>query len=206
MTITYRLAKGSELSYSELDGNFSDLDTRTKQGWRDNVVEMTTRNGPSEPQMSQFRDSIYLLGFVKTDMMDVFGNFHIDHDYAMGSALYPHIHWTTNSGLIGVVRWGFEYTVAKGHQQMAFGPTVTIYVEQQTTGVPYMHYVAETPDLSAIPGVGIEPDTFILMRVFRDATHPNDTYDDQVFGIAMDLHYQAAQAATPNKSPNFFQE
>ena len=206
MTIVYQADAGRLLTAGEVDGNFRELDRRTSLGWRDNIIEMTTRNGPAEPQMVPFRDGIYLLGFVKTDMMDAFGNFHVDHDYAMGTRLYPHIHWAADSSLIGVVRWGIEYTIAKGHQQMAFGPTTTIYIEQQTTGVPYMHYVAEVSDADSIPGDDIEPDTLILVRVFRDATHPNDTYDDQVFGICLDMHYQVAQAATVSKRPNVFVE
>ena len=124
----------------------------------------------------------------------------------MGTVLYPHIHWTVDSDLVGTVRWGFEYTVAKGHQQMAFGETVTVYVEQTTDGTPFKHYVAEVADVDAIPALNIEPDTIILCRVFRDAAHPNDTFDDQVFGICLDMHYQVAQAATPRKRPNFFLE
>lgn len=204
MTIILRTEKGSELTYSEMDGNFSALNLRTQQGWRDNVIEMTTRNGPTEPQMSVFRGGIYLLAFPQTDNTEVFGNFHVDHDYAMGTSLYPHIHWSVDSSLTGTVRWGFEYTIAKGHQQMAFGTTTIVYVEQQVLGTPYMHYIAEVSDANAIPGTLIEPDTLILTRVFRDATHPNDTYDDQVFGICLDLHYQVAQSTTPNKQPNFF--
>lgn len=204
MTITTRTGKGSELSYAELDGNFSDLDTRTALGWRDNVIEMTVRSGPTEPQMTLFRNGIYMLAFPVEGLREVFGNFHIDHDYALGTALYPHIHWATDGALVGTVRWGIEWTVAKGHQQMAFGPTTTVYVEQTTTGTPYMHYIAETSLANAIPGTGIEPDTFILMRVFRDVDHVNDTYADQVFGLALDLHYQADRATTPNKAPNFY--
>lgn len=205
MTIITASGKGAPLTPAEADANLTQFDTRTKQGWRDNVIEMTTRNGPTEPQMSPFRGGIYLLAFDKATMMEVFGNFHIDHDYAMGTALYPHIHWSADSSLVGTVRWGIEYTIAKGHQQAAFPTTTTVYVEQTTTGTPYMHYIAEVSDLNAIPGTGIEPDTFILVRVFRDAAHPNDTYDDQVFGVALDLHYQVAQAATPGKAPDFFE-
>lgn len=206
MAINTAAGKGAPLTPAEADANQNEFDRRTKQGWRDNVIEMSTRNGPAEPQMSAFRGGIYLLGFVQTDNMEVFGNFHVDHDYAMGTPLYPHIHWTTNSSLVGTVRWGIEYTIAKGHQQEAFPATTTVYVEQTTDGTPYKHYVAEVSDANAIPGAGIEPDTMILVRVFRDATHPNDTYDDQVFGIALDLHFQVAQAATPRKAPNFFLE
>lgn len=204
MTITLRNTKGSPLTYSEADGNFSDLDTRTGAGWRDNVIEMTTRGGVTEPPRALFRDNIYLLQFSHLDLMEVYGNFHVDHDYKLNTAIYPHIHWTTNTSDTGTVRWGFEYTVAKGHQQAAFPATTTVYVEQASTGTPYMHYVAEVSTGSAIPGTNIEPDTFILMRVFRDADHPNDTFEGSVYGIALDLHYQADRATTPNKAPNFY--
>ncbi len=204
MTIVYRSVKGSDLIPNEVDGNFQQLDTKTRDGWRDNVVELTIRNGPSDPQFEVFRGNILLPAFVQTDVQSGFGNFHIDHDYKVGSALYPHVHWSTDSSLVGTVRWGFEWTYAKGHQQAAFPATQTFYVEMTTTGTPYMHYVTECSDAQAIPGTDIETDGFVLMRVFRDATHPNDTYDDQVFGIAIDLHYQVAQAATPYKAPDFF--
>lgn len=202
--ITTRADKGSDLSFTELDENFNDLDTRTALGWRDNVREMVTRGSQSDPQFTEFRDQIHLLAFPPGAMTEVFGSFHVDHDYALGTALFPHIHWTTNSSSTGVVRWGIEWTLAKGHQQMAFGPTTTVYVEQAATGTPYMHYIAEVSLANAIPGTNVEPDTVILVRVFRDAPHINDTFADQVFGIALDLHYQADRATTPNKAPNFY--
>jgi hypothetical protein len=195
---------GAPLTPGEADANAGELDRRTAVGWRDNIIEITLRNGPADAQFALFRDGIYLPSFVQSGVQNGYGNWHIDHDYKMGSALYLHIHWSANSALTGTVRWGFEYTLAKGHQQMAFGPTTTIYVEQAATGVQYMHYVAEVSEADAIPGTLIEPDTMILCRVFRDATHPNDTFDDQVFGVALDLHYEVAQASTPFKRPNFF--
>jgi hypothetical protein len=124
----------------------------------------------------------------------------------MGTKLYPHVHWSINSDATGAVRWGIEYSLAKGHQQAPFGPTTTVYVEQACIGVPYMHYVAEVSEANAIDGtlLEIEPDTMVICRIFRDGAHPNDTLDADVFGIMADLHYQADKATTPNKSPNFF--
>lgn len=204
MTITTSAGKGAPLTPAEADANINQFDYKTRDGWRDNVVELTIRNGPSEPQFAPFRGGLWLPTFVHTDTQSGFANFHMDHDYKPGTSLYPHIHWSCDSDLIGTVRWGFEWTYAKGHQQMAFGPTQTFYVEMTTTGTPYMHYVTECSDVQAIPGTNIETDGFILIRVFRDATHANDTLEDQVFGIAVDLHYQVSQAATPFKAPNFF--
>lgn len=203
--ITYLADKlGGLLTPAEVDNNFATLDDRTKLGWRDNVIEMTIRQGPDEPQFQPFLGGISLPAFVPDLVQSGYGNFHIDHDYAPGTAIYPHIHWAVDSNVVATVRWGVEWTYAKGHGQMAFGPTQTFYMEQTTNGVPYTHYVTECSDLQAIPGTDIETDGFILLRIFRDATHPNDTLDDLVFGIALDLHYQASQLTTPFKAPNFF--
>jgi|GEM_PF-6794130 len=51
MTITYRLTKGSQLTYQELDANFQDVDTRLKKsdklrgGWH-SVIDVTTQSTP----------------------------------------------------------------------------------------------------------------------------------------------------------------
>ena len=64
--------------------------------------------------------------------------------------------------------------------------------------------VAEVSDLDAILSASIEPDTFIKMRVFRDATHALDTYNGNVHAWCCDLHYQTNRIGTKNKAPNFF--
>lgn len=205
MTITTRAGKGSPLSFNELDGNFTDLNARTALGWRDNVVQLNTQPGnPDAPALNIFRDGIHAYNFFAGELSEAFAAFHVDHDYAMGTALYPHIHWAVNTTAVGTIRWGIEYTLAKGHGQMAFGPTTTVYVEQTTDGTAYKHYVAEVSTTNAIPGTYVEPDTLILCRFFRDGAHENDTLAADAFVFVVDLHYQADKATTPNKAPNFF--
>lgn len=207
MSIVYRNVKGSPLTHSEVDGNFSDLDVRTAAGWRDMVCGMETRSGPSQPPLTNFRNGIYLFAFSPTDIMEGFATAHIDHDYKLGTMLYPHVHWSTTSTATGKVRWGFEYTFAQRHDDTGvktFGPSQTVYVEQQADGEAYKHYVAESPEGQGIPGTGINVDTVILFRVFRDATHANDTFPDQAFAFTFDLHYECVRYATPHRSPNFF--
>lgn len=204
MTILTRLGKGTELTYTELDGNFTDLDTRTKSGWRDIVDHMQSRGGSSEPPYSLFRGNIWMPAFSHIDMQECYAQFNIGHDYAMGTTLYPLIHWSVDTTTIGTVRWGFEYSIAKGHQQMAFTEPVTVYVNQTTDGTIYKHYIAEIADADAISGTLIEPDTIILCRIFRDSTNLSDNYDGHAFGICTSLHYQADKLTTINKKPNFF--
>lgn len=206
MTITTRSGKGSALSHAELDGNFGDLDTRTALGWRDNIVELKVdASSPNAPTLNPLRGGILAWTFFKNELTEAHSGWHIDHDYALGTKLYMHVHWAIATAATGTIRWGFEYTVAKGHQQQAFPATTTVYVEQASLGVPYMHYVAEVSEANAIDGAAleIEPDTVIQVRLFRDGAHPNDTLEEDVFGLFIDLHYQADRATTPFKAPNF---
>ncbi len=206
--LTYLADKfGGLLTPAEVDGNFSELDTRTKLGWRDNIVELKVdSSSPNAPTLEAFRGGILSWKFPPGELTEAHSAWHIDHDYAMGTKLYLHIHWSTKVANMGTVRWGFEYTVAKGHQQQAFPATTTVYVEQPATGTPYLHYVGEVSEANAIDGLalGVEPDTVVLVRVFRDGAHVNDTFDADVFVSFLDMHYQADKATTPNKAPNFF--
>lgn len=206
MTIT-RLADkgGAPLTPNEADQNVGDLDTRTRLGWRDNIIPFEVDDGNvNAPVLNLFRGNIKAWSFFTGELTEANGTWHIDHDYALGTPLFLHVHWSCPSAALGTVRWGFEYTVARGHQQAAFPEPVTVYVEQVTTGTPFMHYIAEVTEANAIPGAGIEPDTLIMVRCFRDGAHPNDTLDADVFGLCMDLHYQADKATTPGKAPDFF--
>lgn len=207
MSITTRTGKGSPLTWAEADANVQELDTRTALGWRDNIVELKVDSSSANaPTLNPFRGNILAWSFPTGEMTEAHSAWHIDHDYALGTKLYLHVHWSPKTASMGTVRWGFEYTVAKGHQQQAFPTTTTVYVEQASIGTPYMHYVGEVSEANAVDGaaLGIEPDTVILVRLFRDGGHANDTFPDEVFVSFIDLHYLADKATTPNKAPNFF--
>lgn len=208
MTEIVRLAdkNGGPLTPTEADANAGELDRRTALGWRDNIVELKVdSSSPMAPTLEAFRGAILAWKFPPGEITEAHSAWHIDHDYAAGTKLYVHVHWSPKVNNLGTVRWGFEYTVAKGHQQQAFPTTTTVYVEQASVGVPFMHYVGEVSEANAIDGqaLGIEPDTVILVRLFRDGEHANDTFDADAFVSFIDLHYQAAQATTPFKAPNF---
>lgn len=206
MTIAYRQDQSTPLSWGQVDGNFQDLADRTALGWRDNIVEIKVdSSSPNAPTLAAIRGNILAWQFAAGELTEAHSAFHVDHDYALGTKLYMHVHWVNTSTTVGTVRWGFEFSVAKGHQQQAFPATTTVYVEQATTGTAYMHMIGEVSEGNAIDGaaLGIEPDTVILCRIFRDGAHVNDTLNENVFGIFLDLHYQANRATTPNKAPPF---
>lgn len=196
---------GRALTHSELDNNFEELANNNALGWRDNIIEMKVdSSSPNAPTLNPFRGGIHAWTFPPNEMTEAHAAWHIDHDYALNTPLYFHVHWATASADIGTVRWGFEYTIAKGHQQQAFPVPSFVYIEQATTGTPYMHMIAELSEANAISGAGIEPDTVIQVRLFRDGANVADTLNQPVFGLFLDMHYQADHTTTPNKSPPFF--
>lgn len=189
-----------------------DFAYRLRDGWRDMIMPFTAATAPAlnAPGFIKVRDDgagstgVYGYGFDDSAEENLFITFHIDHDFKVGSAFYPHIHWAPLSSGVGVVRWGIEWTFAPRTATPSALPVTTYtYLEQAGCGTPYAHQVIEVAD----PGItlpGCEPDTLIMARVFRDATHANDTYVGDAVGLFLDAHYQVDRFATPNKAPDFY--
>jgi len=174
-------------------------------GWRDMTADLTRvgGGGNNPPTWANFRDGIDAWRFGAGVLDMVWVTFHPNHDVVEGAPCYPHIHWAPNTTSTGVVRWGVEYIIAKGHDQEAFPASTTIYFEPEiTVNKQYQHIITECSDAQAFPMP--EVDSLIMMRVFRDGAHANDTFPDGVFGLTADLHYQSTNMATVNKAPNFY--
>jgi hypothetical protein len=172
--------------------------------WRDMKGDISgARAGNSAPSWDQFSGGIYHYAFSPTSIKEVQITYHVDHDWATGTPMYVHIHWSPSSTNTGTVRWGFEISIAKGYGRGAFTTTNTIYVEQAASGVDRDHLIAECSVNDVIPANALEIDAIISIRVFRDATHSNDTYADKAFGIFCDLHYQANIPGTWQKNYPF---
>ena len=140
MTITTRSGKGSELTWSEQDTNLTDLRDgvnamvpKTKGrgvkigpngsetfGWHDLTATLQVYGGLGEAARMIYRGGIKALQFTEGD--SAYADFHLPHDYAPGTDLYVHVHWSHNSALVtgGSTTWGFELIYAKGHNHRMF--------------------------------------------------------------------------------------
>ena len=183
-----------------------------QDGWRDLMGQVLVKTSgadrPTFQAMSAISGAANMWGYSwsATVLQQVQLDYHVDHDIKLGSVLYPHVHFRPLTNAAGVVRWGFEYSVSKGHGQTAgFPSTTTVYVNFNIPANSLgTHFVAEVATANAIPSTNIEPDSVIHMRVFRDAANAADTYTGAVWCWQADLHYQTQQYATPNKAPNFY--
>jgi len=180
----------------------TDISIGTSFGWRDITMDVSVKGqGAKNPSWTTIRDGLSGYEFSASSMKECWISIHINHDYAPGTPIYAHVHWCNSGTSSGNVVWGFEYSVAKGHQQEVFPTTTTVYATQASAG-QYYHNISEiSPGISSS---SIEPDSLILIRVFRDASNVLDTCTDPVHLLCVDAHYQASRFATKNKSPNFY--
>jgi len=178
-------------------------------GWRDLIGSIVVKgSGANDPTWAAITGlgNLSAYSFSATKMEQVWIAYHIDHDYLRGTDIYLHTHWINAASTpnTGVVRWGFEYTVAKGHQQQAFAAPTTVYINQTCDSTRYMHHIAEIALADVVPSTNLEPDSIIYARIFRDATDEADTCTDAVYLLTADCHYQSWKWSTENKSPDFY--
>lgn len=175
------------------------------QGWDDITADIGSGKvaGANVPTWSTFRDGINAYEFSASVTNEVWVTFHIKHDYSEGTNLYPHVHFSTTGTGTGVVRWGFEYMIAKGHDQAAFPASTTVYVNYNiASNKQYQHLIAEVSDADSFDG--LEADTLVLMRIFRDGGDAADTFASTVHAFTADIHFQVDKQVTPNKAPPFY--
>lgn len=174
-------------------------------GWKDNIQWFSAAkgNGTTEPQWQDIGNGLY--GFMFTTGDELFVTFHVNHDYALGTKGYPHIHFFSDSVEAAgeSCTWEVVYTIAKGHSQgqsLTTSPATSFEMTYTYTGseVAGEHIVLECSDAQAFDL--IEPDTVIMMGVKLVA----ETVTGNIFGICADLHYQSDREITPNKAPDFY--
>jgi hypothetical protein len=178
----------------------------TTFGWHDILGQIELRGvGPNDPAFAVYTGYAgqRAYSFSASTMNEVWMVYHMPHDWVPGTALYFHTHWSNAAAApnTGNVRWGFEYTWAKGHNQAAFPAPVFAYALQACPATRYWHNIAET---TALTLTGLEVDALVLCRVFRDAADVLDTCTDAVFLHTADIHYQSTGIPTKNKAPNFY--
>ena len=176
----------------------------TSDLWHDIIGSITVvdEKKAQGPGFKAFMGNIWAYEFDTKEETMVFITYHIPHDYKLGSDIFFHAHVASknNPPDTGNIRFGFEFTSSKGHSQEAFQSEVTVYAEQAGVATQYMHQIIESAGVTI---TGLEPDSLIICRVFRDIDG-SDTNTDKIFLLTADVHYQSSKFGTINKEPNFY--
>lgn len=190
----------------------------TGAGWNDLLGTPNIKTiGSNDPSWNVYRGTIRQYQFSQSQMNELWFSYHMQHDYKPGSDIHLHIHWSQNTvdtggtaGAPGNVKWYFDVTYAKGHNQAAFFAPITTSVVGTASGTQYQHMLNEvqltssTPTGSQFNSNLLEPDGVIILRAYRDASDVSDTLDQAPFVHFVDIHYQTDRVNTKNKAPNFY--
>ena len=166
-----------------------------KEGWSEMIspnVYIDPDTPPSAPDWETFRDGIKAYAFDDTTEQEAWWSTHLPHDWIVGTSTFPHLHWSHIEAVpSGVVRWGIEYTMARGYSLEVFPATTTMFLEVDATGsAQYEHFITEVAEINAIDMSGMDIDGTMHFRVFRDAGHINDTFAGDAYILFTDVHYQ----------------
>jgi len=148
-------------------------------------------------------NGIYAYHFEDSKRNEMYATFNINHDYKVNSLMYPHIHWAPMSASTGNVRWVIEYTLAKGHTQgdIVTGIPTQVVLNSSGTGTIGEHIIVEVPLTAAFSAA--EPDTVVLMTIYRDAANVGDTFVGDAVIFMLNIHYQSDHDTTLGKSTDF---
>lgn len=197
------------------NGIYIDPD-RPSWGWKDLIGQIVPKTtGAGTPTLSAFRGgNVAQFSFAANDVIDM--NFHIPHDYAMGTDMFIHVHWGHNGTAIsGSLVCDFYHTYQKGHNQGIFPvektTTLTVLSPDIATVPQYRHRVDEvqisssTGSASLIDSDEFEPDGLLMLRMIT-STIPTISGGSvaRPFIFFVDLHYQTTSMPTKNKSPDFW--
>lgn len=184
--------------------------------WKDLTGNVLARNtGSTAPSFGPFiGNSIEAYHFDVGNRVQFY--FHIPHDYALGTDMFLHAHWThRGTAISGTMTWTYEATYSKGHGQASFIPPISSAISYNTVGITttpqYQHRVDEVLLTSSVPSASlldtalIEPDGLIICS-FAATSIPTITGGvvNQPFLLTVDIHYQADLEGTLNKEPNFY--
>ena len=199
MTIALRSTKGSALTYGEVDGNFIDLDNRTKVAVQNLRGQIDLSGVVNPPTMSDY-NGVPLMAFSASIIQECPVRMHMPHDYVNGTDILPHGHVLVSTAATGVIRWGFTMLWANEYDLPDWPSPPAADQKFQSLGTMYVEYTVRATDQDAhlviTPPAALslpllKKDAVILMTVIRDSTHINDTYPDPAFLTYVDLYYQS---------------
>lgn len=185
-------------------------------GWRDLIGDMVPKTtGANVPTLRVLRGAIREFSYAANDTNDI--KFHIPHDYAPGTDIYLHAHWTHNgTNISGSLIIDYSIMYAKGHNQAVFSSPVSTSLTVGSLTIAnspqYIHRIDEIKistaggSSSMLNTTDLEVDGFVLVN-FVTSTIPSITgsaISNTPYIITIDIHYQSTGLTTKNRVPNFY--
>lgn len=180
------------------------VDTARTSGWdviQANIfVDGTKSTNPRWEEIGTSGFYAYKVAINK----EAWGSFVIPHSYKPGGNLYLHLNFTTDGTDTRSVKWRFDYSIMKSHNQATgtdLFPATTMYIEQQPPGVAFKHISAMAPTTLVLTNA--EPGAVCHIKITRVTNGVSDN-TDSVFGMSMNCQFEIDRVGTLNRHPNYY--
>lgn len=197
MTIVTRAGKGSALTWTELDGNFTDLDDRTKQAWHSVAVAPSVLYGvPSTPELEVWQGGLNAWAYYPDQTMEAYANFSLPYDWAPGTGVRFGITWAVgNTTATGNVRFRRESSF--GTPGGAFSAAALSGGQAAAVdGTPYKCY--QLYSQVEFYDASWTPNTVLVNRFFRDGTNVLDTFEAKIYILQFLFFYRRNKFGQPD--------
>lgn len=154
---------------------------------------VNVRGVSNNPDWEIFLNDTYLYWFSPTTMEQAFITVKEPHNRKIDSNFYPVFFWTTKTAGVGNVVFCFDMVYANTGEKFNNSKHKCVHQE-----VGYMYKNEMTPHSIIINGTKIRPDTIANIRIYRDATHINDTFPEDVGIFEFNIHYIVNKLGTKN--------
>lgn len=162
-------------------------------------VFSTSSGGSQPPSIAKVKDNgaasqgVFTYFFSASTEQELYFTVQLPHQWKEGSIIYPHVHWLTTSDCnSNKVRWGLEYTWV--NLAGNFGNTSIIYGEDPIAVngavTAYESAITELGGGTGIDATGKTISSFLICRIFRDATATSDNYSGSAGLLGIDFHIQ----------------
>lgn len=155
--------------------------------WGDiNTSGLALRVGGSAPGFDQVAGSgLYVYTFDGAATTEqIYGAVEIQHEYQIGTTLFPHIHWMAMTGATGAVKWNLEYNIQT--VGAAFVGSTTISAIGQANGMTFAHMLAL---FGGVSGASISINSIMNFRIYRDPTDSEDTFPNDAGLLQFGIHF-----------------
>lgn len=113
------------------------------------AIDIRGPAGGTSPSWAVYQAPLYQYSFgTAGGVTEVFINFHIPHDFAPGSDIFMHTHWSTIAAPTGDCNWLFNVSHAKGYGRGVFegtagSATPVIVSKAGTAATAFKHEITE---------------------------------------------------------------
>jgi hypothetical protein len=149
------------------------------------IFEMFANDGIASPGVWKW---LFLPG--GPPFMSLFFTIEIPHDWKVGTAIWPHVHFSPDwmGGPAGDVGWQLEYTIAA--PGAIFPPTTLLPLISPCAGIPFSHDYTIPPASFPIIVPYTPTDVSAIMQCRISRGEAPDTYGGAVYLHSVDFHYQ----------------